>query len=198
MPLQFSFFSQQFLATIPYRSWVHPIFITAQHIPPSKNPEGCNRKGSKEHFQENILLPAIETNVAPSLLSLSHKHCLVRTTGLAGGLHWPYKGLLLAYALRHLNDSPTAHNLLAAPSRGQLNYLPLPTGSPVNGSLNSLRLIWSVVISYYIWIIGHILWLLFHFLLLYPHSTLCTRNVCFRTGTWDLRVGRISLGCFFL
>ena len=65
----------------------------------------------------------------------------VKTTGVAGGLHWPYKGLLLAYALRRLNDSPTAHSLLAAPSRGRLYYLPLPTGSPVNGSLNSLRLI---------------------------------------------------------
>ncbi len=66
---------------------------------------------------------------------------IVRTTGIAGGLHRPYKGLLLAYTLRCSNDSPTAHNLLAAPSRGRLNYLPLPTGSPVNGSLNSLRLI---------------------------------------------------------
>ena len=63
----------------------------------------------------------------------------VRTTGVAGGLHWPYKGLLLACASRHLNDSPTAHNLLAAPYRGRLNYLPLPTGSPVNGSLNSRK-----------------------------------------------------------
>ena len=65
----------------------------------------------------------------------------VRTTGVAGGLHWPYKGQLPAYTLRCLNDSPTAHNLLAAPSRGRLNYLPFPTGSPVNGSLNSFRLI---------------------------------------------------------
>ena len=51
----------------------------------------------------------------------------VRTTGVAGGLHWPYKGLLRTYALRRSIDSPTTHNSLAAPSQGQLSvclYLP--------------------------------------------------------------------------
>ena len=60
------------------------------------------------------------------------------TTGLAGGLYCPYKGLLPATSQDVLNYSPTAHPFLQA-LKGYL--------FPVNGSIYSFKLIWSSAIS---------------------------------------------------
>ena len=70
----------------------------------------------------------------------------VKTTGLAGGLHRPYKGLIQPRLKAH--ERFANRNLFTGcPLPGAAFYLPLLTGSPVNGSVNSLRLIWSVAIS---------------------------------------------------
>ena len=78
---------------------------------------------------------------------------LVKTTGEAGGLRRPYKGLVPASATRALNDPAVAPLLLAATLIGWLFYLvafpacpvvlPSFVGSPVNGSRYSFMLICS-------------------------------------------------------
>ena len=62
------------------------------------------------------------------------------TTGLAGGLYYPYKELLLATSQDVLNYSPTAHPFLQA-LKGYLFLF------PVKGSIYSFILIWSSAIS---------------------------------------------------
>ena len=71
----------------------------------------------------------------------------VKTTGIAGGLHWPYKGL----RQRHLKVLERFANRISftgcPPAGGRSVYLPLLTGSPVNGSLYSLSVNWSAAMS---------------------------------------------------
>ena len=63
----------------------------------------------------------------------------VKTTGLAGGLHRPYKGLLQPRLKTH--EWFANRNLFTGcPLPGAAFYLPLLTGSPVNGSVNSFKL----------------------------------------------------------
>lgn len=70
----------------------------------------------------------------------------VKTTGLAGGLHWPYKGLIQPRLKTH--ERFANRNLITGcPLPGAAYFLPLFTGSPVNGSVNSLILIWSLAMS---------------------------------------------------
>ena len=75
------------------------------------------------------------------------KASLVKTTGIAGGLHWPYKGL----RQRHLKVLERFANRISftgcPPAGGRSIYLPLLTGSPVNGSLYSLSVNWSAAMS---------------------------------------------------
>ena len=75
----------------------------------------------------------------------------VKTTGLAGGLHWPYKGLI---QLRLKTHERFANRKIftGCPLPGAAYYLPLTTGSPVNGSLNSLIHIWSLAMSSWSWL----------------------------------------------
>ena len=81
------------------------------------------------------------------------RQCLreVKTTGLAGGLHWPYKGLI---QLRLKTHERFANRKIftGCPLPGAAYYLPLTTGSPVNGSLNSLIHIWSLAMSSWSWL----------------------------------------------
>lgn len=60
----------------------------------------------------------------------------VRTTGEAGGLHWPYKGLIQLRLKTHERFA-NRKVITGCPLPGAANYLPLVTGSPVNGSVNS-------------------------------------------------------------
>ena len=62
----------------------------------------------------------------------------VKTTGLAGGLHRPYKGLIQPRLKTHERFANRKF-VTGCPLPGAALYLPLATGSPVNGSLNSLR-----------------------------------------------------------
>lgn len=65
----------------------------------------------------------------------------VTTTGLAGGLFWPYKGLLPTLKSKDsLNGSPAATSFTCQALKG-LSYLLGFTGSPVNGSIYSLSVI---------------------------------------------------------
>ena len=68
---------------------------------------------------------------------------------------------------------------------------------PVNGSTNSLRLIWSAI-----WSSSSCPWYIpvfaFYSSLLYLHNALLPRNVDRHTDTLDLHVCRISSGCFSL
>ena len=77
---------------------------------------------------------------------------IVKTTGKAGGLIRPYKGLIPASATRALKDLAIAPLLPAATLIGWLFYLsllllffclPSFSGSPVNGSIYSFMLICS-------------------------------------------------------
>ena len=61
---------------------------------------------------------------------------IVRTTGEAGGLHWPYKGLIQLRLKTHERFA-NRKVITGCPLPGAANYLPLVTGSPVNGSVNS-------------------------------------------------------------
>ena len=71
----------------------------------------------------------------------------VKTTGKAGGLIKPYKGMIQPRLKAH-EKFANRKCLLAAPlPGGRLYYLPLATGLPVNGSVNSLRHIWSLAMS---------------------------------------------------
>ena len=65
----------------------------------------------------------------------------VKTTGIAGGLSRPYKGLMPAtpQGVRKIRQSQCFY-WLAPLTRGYF-YLPLFTGSPVNGSIYSFMLI---------------------------------------------------------
>ena len=65
----------------------------------------------------------------------------VKTTGIAGGLSRPYKGLVPAtpQGVRKIRQSQCFY-WLAPLTRGYF-YLPLFTGSPVNGSIYSFMLI---------------------------------------------------------
>ena len=70
-------------------------------------------------------------------------HAIIMTTGLAGGLLCPYKGLLLALSLKtRRNSSPAATSFTCQALKG-LFYLLCFTGSPVNGSIYSFKVIWS-------------------------------------------------------
>ena len=67
------------------------------------------------------------------ICSADRKECVIITTGLAGGLFCPYKGLLPATSQDVLNYSPSAHLFLQA-LKGHLFFF------PVNGSIYSFRL----------------------------------------------------------
>ena len=71
---------------------------------------------------------------------------IVKTTGEAGGLHRPYKGLIQPRLKTHKRFANRKF-VTGCPLPGAALYLPLTTGSPVNGSLNSLRHIWSLAMS---------------------------------------------------
>ena len=64
---------------------------------------------------------------------------LVKTTGLAGGLHRPYKGLIQP-RLKAYERFANRKFITGCPLPGAAFYLPLLTGSPVNGSVNSFKL----------------------------------------------------------
>ena len=70
----------------------------------------------------------------------------LKTTGEAGGLHRPYKGLIQPRLKTHERFA-NCKFVTGCPLPGAALYLPLATGSPVNGSLNSLRHIWSLAMS---------------------------------------------------
>jgi hypothetical protein len=76
---------------------------------------------------------------------------IVRTTGLAGGLLTPYKGLLPALESKDsLKSSPAATSFTqGSPMRS--SYFFCFTGSPVNGSIYSLSVIWSYSQSSFNW-----------------------------------------------
>ena len=63
---------------------------------------------------------------------------------------------------------------------------------PVNGSMYSLRLIWSAIWSSSNWRF------MYYFVLSYLHNSLLPRNVYFHICTLNLRVCRKSLANFFL
>ena len=71
----------------------------------------------------------------------SREEAGVKTTGIAGGLSRPYKGLVPAtpQGVRKIRQSQCFY-WLAPLTRGYF-YLPLFTGSPVNGSIYSFMLI---------------------------------------------------------
>ena len=71
---------------------------------------------------------------------IRRKRVAIMTTGSAGGLYCPYKGLLPATSQDVLNYSPIAHPFLQA-LKGYLFFF------PVNGSIYSFKLIWSSAIS---------------------------------------------------
>ena len=69
----------------------------------------------------------------------------IKTTGLAGGLSKPYKGIILAKPLKGPRMGlPTAFLSRGRPLKGLLFYA-LVFLLPVNGSTNSLRLSWSAI-----------------------------------------------------
>ena len=69
----------------------------------------------------------------------------IKTTGLAGGLSKPYKGIILAKPLKGPRMGlPTAFLSRGRPLKGPLFYA-LVFLLPVNGSTNSLRLSWSAI-----------------------------------------------------
>ena len=72
----------------------------------------------------------------PSIISVRFSGSEVRTTGEAGGLHWPYKGLIQLRLKTHERFA-NRKVITGCPLPGAANYLPLVTGSPVNGSINS-------------------------------------------------------------
>ena len=59
----------------------------------------------------------------------------IKTTGLAGGLLCPYKGLLLASACKRTEQSDARTTFSA--SAKAVYFLRLSAGSPVNGSIYS-------------------------------------------------------------
>ena len=94
---------------------------------------------------------ATATNCKNTQKYIKHRSHKVKTTGLAGGLHWPYKGLI---QLRLKTHERFANRKIftGCPLPGAAYYLPLTTGSPVNGSLNSLIHIWSLAMSSWSWL----------------------------------------------
>ena len=74
---------------------------------------------------------------------------IIKTTGLAGGLIRPFKGLVLAKRLKaHRKICQPLNLSQAAPNGAVFTYnplwgyfLPFSTGSPVNGSISSFMLI---------------------------------------------------------
>ena len=75
----------------------------------------------------------------------------ISTTGLAGGLLCPYKGLLPALESKDSSkSSPAATSFICQALKG-LYYLLCFTGSPVNGSIYSFNVIWSYSQSDCIW-----------------------------------------------
>ena len=72
----------------------------------------------------------------PYIISVRFSGSEVRTTGEAGGLHWPYKGLIQLRLKTHERFA-NRKVITGCPLPGAANYLPLVTGSPVNGSVNS-------------------------------------------------------------
>ena len=79
-------------------------------------------------------------NLVLDTIRLAMKKEKVKTTGLAGGLHRPYKGLIQP-RLKTRERFANRNFITGCPLPGAAFYLPLTTGSPVNGSLNSLMLI---------------------------------------------------------
>ena len=96
-----------------------------------------------------ILLPQYEICLRHIAVSLRDDQ--VKTTGLAGGLHRPYKGLIQPRLKTHERFA-NRKLFTGCPLPGAALYLPLATGSPVNGSLNSLRHIWSLAMSSWSWL----------------------------------------------
>ena len=80
-------------------------------------------------------------NLVLNTIRLAIKKGKVKTTGIAGGLSRPYKGLVPAtpQGVRKIRQSQCFY-WLAPLTRGYF-YLPLFTGSPVNGSIYSFMLI---------------------------------------------------------
>ena len=81
------------------------------------------------------------------------EHCCsdaIKTAGLAGGFHWPYKGLLPAAPVRVHEGGRQPHYLYNCCWSSDYFFV-FSTGSPVNGSIYSLILIWSATISSCSW-----------------------------------------------
>ena len=68
------------------------------------------------------------------------------TTGLAGGLTQPYKGMVPA-ALKRSEDLAAAPLLHGGPFKGAAFYLPFFTGSPVNRAIISFIVSCSYCLS---------------------------------------------------
>ena len=84
---------------------------------------------------------------------------------------------------------------LAAPSRGQF-FLRLLFFSPVNGPVNSFRLVWSFAISSCNWFRMYSL-IVSSYFQLSPCSSLYTRNVGSHICILNAQVDRISSNCSF-
>ena len=91
-------------------------------------------------------LAAVLVSVGLCFLLKPYVGTEVKTTGEAGGLHRPYKGLIQPRLKTHERFANRKF-VTGCPLPGAALYLPLTTGSPVNGSLNSLRHIWSLAMS---------------------------------------------------
>ena len=76
----------------------------------------------------------------------------IRTTGLAGGLLTPYKGLLPALESKDSSKGSPAATSFTCPTLKGSSYLLCFTSSPVNGSIYSLSVIWSYSKSSFIWL----------------------------------------------
>ena len=85
--------------------------------------------------------------------------------------------------------------LQAAP-KGAVFYLPFLTGSPVNGSISSCKLIWSPAMSSCNWFLIYCC-IAFLFLPTVSNSNLYTRIVCFHICISSLHDGQISAMNFF-
>ncbi len=80
-----------------------------------------------------------------------HKLYIIITTDLAGGLFWPYKGLLPALESKDSSNGSPAATLFTRLALKGFFYLLCFTSSPVNGSIYSLSVIWSYSRSSFNW-----------------------------------------------
>jgi len=113
---------------------LHKKYISAvfsSEFPPRDKPPAQNSSNRlKTHSKQPRLC------LYPSISARKHQLNTIMTTGLAGGLTKPYKGMVPA-ALTRSEDLATAPLSHGGPFIGAAFYLPFFTGSPVNGSISS-------------------------------------------------------------